>query len=381
MKQQYDGLVLYSGGLDSILAARALQSQGLKILGLHFVTPFFGQPDKISRWQSLYTLDIMAVDVSEDYVRMLFGGPRHGFGKHLNPCMDCKVLMLARAREMLGQYGARFIASGEVLGQRPMSQRRDALNAIRRDAGVRDLLLRPLCAKLLDPIPAETSGLVDRERLFAFSGRGRSNQLGLAAAYGITAIPGQAGGCPLTIDESCRRYAPLFRRGRRAVRDGAGWRPAAGDFRLAGVGRQFWTGRGTGRDWLVVGRDERDNLRIEELVRDTDLLLLPGSYSGPLALLRSVDGAAPAAETVREAAALAASYAPRAVRSGGEVEVRVRTGGLAGQESRDERVRVLPRRDSALFSEPMPWPEAKQEMRDEARPEAMAEEARPGHPG
>lgn len=129
------------------------------------------------------------MDVGDDYAALLAAGPVYGYGSVLNPCVDCKILMMRRARERMDRHGARFIASGEVLGQRPMSQRRDTLNVIRRDAGVRDLLLRPLCALRLDPTDAEESGLVDRSRLLGISGGGRKDQLELAARMGITDTP------------------------------------------------------------------------------------------------------------------------------------------------------------------------------------------------
>ena len=171
--KNYDGIALFSGGLDSILAARLLMEQGRSIKCLHFFSPFFGHPGRVEHWQEVYGLDITAVDASAAFVDMLRRGPAYGFGSAMNPCVDCKILMMRMARECMEEYGAKFLVSGEVLGQRPMSQRRDTLNVIRRDAEVRDILLRPLCAKLLDPTAAEESGLVDRSRLLGLNGRGR----------------------------------------------------------------------------------------------------------------------------------------------------------------------------------------------------------------
>lgn len=175
MKKTYHALALFSGGLDSIIAAKVIQAQGLEVLGLHFVTPFFGKPWRIPGWEKSYNLPIIPVDISEDYIRLLREWPEHHFGKVLNPCVDCKILMMEKARELMEVYGAQFLISGEVVGQRPMSQRRDALNIIRKGADVRDVLLRPLSARLLDPTPMEESGLVDRDKLPQISGRGRKN--------------------------------------------------------------------------------------------------------------------------------------------------------------------------------------------------------------
>ena len=141
---------LFSGGLDSILAARLIMEQGLVVRCLHFVTPFFGKPQLIPHWEKVYGLEVEAVDVGEAFVRLLRERPAHGFGKVMNPCVDCKILMMRKARELMKKWGASFLISGEVLGQRPMSQRRDTLNVIRRDAEVKESLLRPLSAQLLD---------------------------------------------------------------------------------------------------------------------------------------------------------------------------------------------------------------------------------------
>ena len=133
--KNYDGIALFSGGLDSILAARLVMEQGLKVKCLHFFSPFFGHPGRIAHWQKEYGLDIDPIDVSPEFVELLKRGPAHGFGSAMNPCVDCKIVMISRARELMQEYGAKFIVSGEVLGQRPMSQRRDTLNAIRANGG------------------------------------------------------------------------------------------------------------------------------------------------------------------------------------------------------------------------------------------------------
>ncbi|WP_298067959.1 tRNA(5-methylaminomethyl-2-thiouridylate) methyltransferase [uncultured Mailhella sp.] len=337
--KQYDGLALFSGGLDSILAARLLMEQSLRILCLHFFSPFFGHPQKLAHWSSIYGLDIEPVDVSEEYVDMLRNGPVYGFGSAMNPCVDCKILMMRRARQLLGEYGTRFLVSGEVLGQRPMSQRRDTLNIIRRDAGVKGLLLRPLCARLLDPTEAEESGLVDRSRLLAINGRGRKEQLALAGHFGISEIPTPGGGCLLTEKENTRQFWPVLRRLTR---------PCAADFRLAAVGRQFWHGD----RWLSVGRSRFDNESYPPLLRPGDLLFKVAGFPGPLALGR---GSRPwDAEAVQEAAALMASYSPKARQSGAEVSVRVTVDGET------HCVSVLPRRET-LFREPS-WEEVSAEL-------------------
>lgn len=352
----YDALALFSGGLDSVLAAKTVQAQGLRVLGLHFVSPFFGKPDKLARWQRIYGLDVTAVDVGDAFAAMMAAGPAHGYGKHLNPCIACKILMLSRARELLPEYGARFIISGEVLGQRPMSQRRDALDVISRDSGTRDLLLRPLSARFMKPTPMEESGLVDRERLHNISGRGRTDQLKLAAALGVTEIPTPAGGCRLAEKESARRYFDVLKYASA---------PRAVDFELSNTGRQLWAGP----LWLAMARNRADNERLEALARPGDLLLKP-RYPGPVALCRALPGsdARWTPEAVADAAALTAGFAPKARAMGGAVRLLVvEILDDSGRESVSE-IEVTPSRESLLgLAEPAPWDERKAD-----KPEMLA---------
>ena len=316
-------LSLLSGGLDSLLAVKVLQEQGLSVLGLHFVSPFFGKPDQVERWRALYDIPIQVVPLGPAYVDMLRAGPRHGLGKVLNPCVDCKILMLRAAKALLPTYNASFIVSGEVLGQRPMSQRRDALNIISRDADVRDILLRPLSARFLPETPMERSGLVDRERLPAIKGRGRKDQLALAAHFGFTEIPTPAGGCRLAETESAKRYWPLFAR-----MDP----PVENDFHLANVGRQYWK-EGL---WLTVGRDKADNERLVALSRPGDMLLDLPDLPGPTALARPTATGIWDHDALREAAALTASFSPRARKAGSPVRVLCTRVGPARREERGQ---------------------------------------------
>ena len=335
-ERNFDALALLSGGLDSILAVRTVMDQGLSVLGLHFVTPFFGKPHLIPFWRERYGIEAVTVDVGQAYVDMLLDGPGAGFGKWLNPCIDCKILMLSRAVELLPQYGAKFLISGEVVGQRPMSQREDALNQITRRADVRDLLLRPLCAKKLPPTPMETSGLVDRERLHDWYGRGRKPQYAAAEHYGFTEIPTPAGGCCLTEASGAGRFAQLI-----LHKD----RPTPNDFSLARHGRQYWADG----HWLTFGRTGEDNERIAELIQPTDYELKISGFPGPLAVCRPLSGDW-SDEALSDAAAFVASYASKARRhaeaTGEPVNVRVRR----GDETRT--LAVTPTRQTRL-----PWAE------------------------
>lgn len=326
-------LGLFSGGLDSILACRVVADQGVRVVALKFVTPFFDH-DLLSRsaeytesMRRLYGLDVAVVDISEGYLRLL-DNPAHGFGKHFNPCIDCKILMLTRARQLMPSYGASFLITGEVLGQRPMSQRRDTLRVIERDAGCEGVLLRPLCAKLMAPIQAELEGLVDRERLFAFSGRGRRKQKLLAAQLGITEYPTPAGGCMLTDPNLAVRikhfYNGLFSFGEQR---------AVGDLCLLAVGRQFKLDDDT---WFILGRDERENERLEALRGPEDWLVRMTLRPGPLGLLRhareTVAGSSREAALVRQLAGLVVRFGKKVDGGTPDAEVMIDKGDVCEHE-------------------------------------------------
>lgn len=332
----YDALAMFSGGLDSILAAKTIVAQGLRVLCLHFISPFFGHPERIPRWREVYGLDIHAVDVGQEYIDMMLARPKHGVGKGLNPCVDCKVLMLRHCRELMPVYGAKFLVTGEVKGQRPMSQRPDTLNAIRNDAAVRDLLLRPLSAKHLDETPMEMSGLVDRERLHAFHGRGRRQQMVLAKEIGVTVIPQPGGGCKLTELDSAKRYVPIFQYVER---------PLAEDFHLANVGRQFWRGP----YWLAMGKAQADNAAIAALVKPGDFTMDLLDFASPFGVIRTVGDALWDETALQDAAALVASYSPKAVATGAPVAVKILHDGV------ERMVVVTPQRVSALGLAELQW--------------------------
>ncbi len=275
---------LFSGGLDSILATRLVMEQGIDVTAVKFVSPFFGYDilRDVEKYRQetrrKYGIDVTVVDISSDYLQML-RNPPHGFGKYFNPCIDCKIFMLARARAMLEEYRASFLITGEVLGQRPMSQRRDTLNVIERDSATRSLLLRPLSAKLMKETEAELKGLIDREQLLDFSGRGRSRQIALAREFGITDFPAPAGGCiladPILSERISRVYSGAFPVTQENMN--------VADIQLMLIGRQFLLPQG---GWLILGRDEKENQRIEELQEEGDVRLFIEERPGPVALLR-----------------------------------------------------------------------------------------------
>jgi tRNA U34 2-thiouridine synthase MnmA/TrmU len=280
-------LALFSGGLDSILATRLVMAQGIEVLAVQFVTPFFNY-DILADVEShkalmleKYGINVVVEDISEGYLKLLHN-PEHGFGKNFNPCIDCKIMMFTRAKALLGEFGASFLVSGEVIGQRPMSQRRDTMNVIDRDSDTRSLLLRPLCAQLMKETEPELKGWVDRSKLMKMSGRGRSAQIALAKEYGITDYPAPAGGCILADPILSSRIKQLY--SEQSILEAV--QVSVLDVRVLLVGRQMML---PGGGWLILGRDEQDNERLEKLVQVEDTMLRMEDWPGPTALLKKTE--------------------------------------------------------------------------------------------
>lgn len=305
-------LSLFSGGLDSILATRVVMEQGIKVEAIQFVTPFFNYDilDDIEahklKMMAQYGIKVEVEDISSGYLQLLHN-PVHGFGKNFNPCIDCKIMMFSRAKQLLKDKGASFLISGEVLGQRPMSQRRDTMNVIERDSGTRSILLRPLCAQLMNETEAEAEGWVDRRKLLRMCGRSRSPQIALAAKYGITDFPSPAGGCILADPILSKRIAQLY--SSESVLKTA--EIAVPDIRVLLVGRQFIL---PGGGWLIVGRDEKDNIKLEKLAQAEDAVLLMEDWPGPLAVLKKAGSQYPDREKLEKDIQLAASLVVRYAR-------------------------------------------------------------------
>lgn len=277
-------LSLFSGGLDSILATRLVMEQEIEVEAIQFVTPFFNyevlqdiEAHK-RRVFSKYGIRVHVEDISEGYLQLLHN-PEHGFGKNFNPCIDCKIMMFTRAKELLAERCASFLISGEVLGQRPMSQRRDTMNVIERDSGTRSILLRPLCAQFMNETEPEKRGWVDRSKLLRMSGRGRSDQIALARSYGITDYPSPAGGCILADPILSKRIKQLY--SKESILTMA--QISVLDVQVLLIGRQMIL---PGGGWLILGRDEKDNDKLEDLAQPEDALLLMEEWPGPTALLK-----------------------------------------------------------------------------------------------
>lgn len=254
-----------------MLASELIRAQGIEVLALFFETPFFASPQARKSAESI-ALPIKVVDITDSHLEML-KNPKHGYGGHMNPCIDCHALMIRTAGEMLEQEGASFIITGEVMGQRPMSQNLKALSMVASESGFQKLILRPLSAKRLPITLPEEKGWVDRERLLGFSGRSRKPQMELAERLHITEYPSPAGGCLLTDEVFSRRLKDLL---------SASPHLALREIELLKLGRHFRIGP---HAKLVVGRNEKENHTIHSLSKETDLVLKTVSVPGPTVLV------------------------------------------------------------------------------------------------
>ena len=210
MEKKRRALALFSGGLDSALAIKVIKDQGIDVIALNFVSHFFGgKNEKAEKMAEQLGIKVEYVHFEKRHTEVV-KNPVYGRGKNMNPCIDCHSLMFKVAGELLEKYDADFVISGEVLGQRPMSQNRQALNIVKKESGFSNKILRPLCAKNIEPTEMELNGLVDREKLLDISGRSRKTQMELAEKWGITEYPSPAGGCKLTEPNYALRLRDLL---------------------------------------------------------------------------------------------------------------------------------------------------------------------------
>ena len=261
---------LLSGGLDSMLAARIILDQGIQVVGVSFVTPFFG-PEKAQRAAEQLKIPLEILDITQDHWRML-KSPRYGYGKGMNPCIDCHALMVRKAGEFVKEIQADFLFTGEVLGQRPFSQTKPSLRAVEKESGHPDDILRPLSALLLKETIPEQRGLVDRSLLLDISGRSRKRQMALAEGYGLKDYPAPAGGCLLTDPIFSVRLKELF---------SLSSDPPLREVELLKTGRHF---RLDSKIKVIIGRNKKENEFIEKWVEPEDGWARVKEYPGPLAL-------------------------------------------------------------------------------------------------
>jgi tRNA-specific 2-thiouridylase len=300
-------LCVFSGGLDSMLASQIIRAQGIDVLGLFFETPFFSSY-RAKIFAKAIQLPLQIIDLTGPHLEVV-KHPAHGYGGNMNPCIDCHALMLREAGRRLEGEGANFIITGEVLGQRPMSQNLKALSIVATQGGFPRLILRPLSAKLLQMTIPEEKGWVNRDLLLNFSGRSRKPQMELARKLGITDYPSPAGGCLLTDPIFSKRLKDLF----------SSESPfEMREIELMKVGRHFRLGPHTR---LVVGRNKGENDVIASLSNPEDLLLFAQSTPGPTVL--ALGDLTP--EIVLLASRITASYSDS--KEGEQTEVRLTTKG------------------------------------------------------
>lgn len=270
---------LLSGGLDSILATKLVMQQGVSVEALNFVTAFCTCTAKgKSCLASKSAADNLGVplkvfEVSAEYFEII-KNPKHGYGRNINPCLDCRIFIFRKAAEYMRATGASFIVTGEVLGERPMSQRKDAMRIIEKESGLAGLIVRPLSAKLMPPSAPEKDGLVDREKFLAIKGRSRKPQIKLADDLGINDYPCPAGGCLLTDPGFAARMRDLMKHEKNFTQN---------DVQLLKIGRHF---RVSENAKFIVGRNEKENDRLCALTRKEDHILQPASVKGPTGLGR-----------------------------------------------------------------------------------------------
>ena len=265
------GVGLVSGGLDSILAVKVLQDQGIRVIGISFVTPFFG-PERAKKAAEMLNFELRILDVSSVHIEML-RSPKHGYGKQMNPCIDCHALMFREAGKVMEAEGADFLFSGEVLNERPMSQTRRALKLVAKESGYSDLILRPLSAKLLPETLPELERKVDRERLLDISGRVRKRQIELAEHYGIKEYAQPAGGCLLTEPSYTNKLQELMKQSQN---------PEIRDFQLLVMGRHFRLDTG---EKVIIGRNHEENIKLLSMKNDSDAVMNVRDYKGPVAII------------------------------------------------------------------------------------------------
>ena len=279
------------------MAATIIQAQGIEVLGLHFSTGFcvadrhrllgnYNNRDKPYRNDALHAgaqlqVPVEIIDIKDEYLGEVVLDPKYGYGSGMNPCIDCRIFMLRRTKRIMDERGYDFVFTGEVLGQRPMSQRRPPMRSIERDSGLEGLLLRPLSAKLLKPTLPEERGLVDRERLYGFSGRSRQPQMELAEEFGLLEYPQPAGGCCFLPDENFARKLRdlLAHRGTNVDPD---------DMMLLKVGRHFRLGDDVK---IIVGRHETENDFLERFHEGRGRVWID-EFSSPLTLVEGRPSAA-----------------------------------------------------------------------------------------
>lgn len=311
-------LALLSGGLDSILAVRLAQEQGVEVEAINFLTIFCtcthkGCQHAATKAARELKIPLKVMSITEEYLEVI-KNPKHGYGSNMNPCIDCRIFTFKKAKEYMEEIGASFLITGEVLGERPMSQRKDAILLIEKEALLKGLILRPLSAKLFEPTIPEKEGIIDRQRLLDIYGRSRKPQMSLAKEFGINDYPCPAGGCLLTDSAFAKRVKDLLEHNALDM----------DNVKLLKYGRHF---RLSEEAKLVVGRDERENETIGSIAKPDDIIFELRDHEGPVSILRGRTN-----DCLIELAAGIATYHTK-FRSEKTLKVNYRKGGQASRET------------------------------------------------
>ncbi|MGG7176944.1 tRNA 4-thiouridine(8) synthase ThiI [Clostridium paraputrificum] len=306
-------LAMVSGGLDSILAAKLIKDQGIEVIGLCFKSYFFNE-ENARRMVEQIGIKLEVVDFSEEHFEMV-KNPKHGWGKNINPCIDCHAMMMRHSGRLLEEFNADFIITGEVLNQRPMSQNKQALNMVRKESGFGNKILRPLCALNLEPTEMEVNGLVDRDKLMGISGRSRKIQIELADKWGIKDYPSPAGGCKLTEPNySIRLRNELERKSNLTPKE----------IDLLKYGRHFVSSDNT---TIIVSRTGEEGEALKKILDKEDIVFFPSSHKGAMAVIHG--------EATQKDKELACKLAARYSKGKEEDKVTVKFGNF-GTKFKDE---------------------------------------------
>ncbi|MCX6821600.1 MAG: tRNA 4-thiouridine(8) synthase ThiI [Candidatus Aenigmarchaeota archaeon] len=284
-------LVLFSGGLDSIIAVKIISEQNIDVKAINFITPFYiCEKIGVEELAKKLKIPLKVMKIGKEYFKIL-RKPKHGFGKNMNPCIDCRILMFKKAKEYAKKIKASFIFTGEVLNERPMSQSRKVLYIIDKEAGLEGKVLRPLSAKLLPATEAEKKGWVDREKLLDIQGRQRKPQIELAKKFRIDNYPSPSGGCLLTYKEFSNKVKDLFEHKKKIRIE---------DTDLLRIGRHFRFGKNK----IIVGRNEKENEQLLKMKGKDDYYFEVPDFMGPITILQGPK----IKKTVEKAAGLTARY-------------------------------------------------------------------------
>ncbi|MBW1839531.1 MAG: 7-cyano-7-deazaguanine synthase [Deltaproteobacteria bacterium] len=293
MVKKVKALILFSGGLDSILAAMLLKENGLEVTAITFVHPF-ASCEPAEEWAKKIGIKLVKKEVDDAYFRLI-RQPKHGYGSNMNPCVDCKIYMMKRGQEYADKNGFDFIATGEVVGERPFSQVKSRLLQIEKEAGLPNRIVRPLSGKIMPETEAEEKGLIDREWMMDISGRGRDMQFKLAEKFKIKDFPTPSGGCLLTDPAYSIRLAELLDHKERLE-----WV----DAEILKMGRHFRISE----DKIVVGRREEENKKLEKIARKKNFTWMEVvDFVGPVTILLPYERK-PGKDLIKKAASLTVKY-------------------------------------------------------------------------